>query len=133
MNWYRRRRLAHIFRHSLCATPVACMAAALLAAPSIRWIDDQTRWTLMGFGPDGARALLAALGSSLLTFLVFAFSILLLAVQIAGGRHRSLAETGGHPNLAVITIPAGERQAQLDQGLIENAPGVWHPKLLFFS
>jgi uncharacterized membrane protein len=86
MNWYRRRWLAGIFRHSLWGTPVACMAAALLAAPSVRWIDDQTQWTLMGFGLDGAKALLAALASSLLTFIVFAFSILLLAGQIAGGQ-----------------------------------------------
>ena len=62
------------------------MAAALLAAPVFRWIDDQTRWTLMGFGPDGAKAVLGALASSLLTFIVFAFSIILLAVQIAGGQ-----------------------------------------------
>jgi uncharacterized membrane protein len=34
-------------------------------------------------GPDGARALLGALSSSMLTFIVFVFSILLVAVQLA--------------------------------------------------
>jgi uncharacterized membrane protein len=62
------------------------MAAALLAAPLIRWVDDQTRWTLMGFGPEGARAVLGALASSLLTFIVFTFSIILLVLQIAGSQ-----------------------------------------------
>jgi uncharacterized membrane protein len=66
--------------------PVACMAAALIAAPLVRWIDAQTSWTLMGFGADGARNVIGALASSLLTFLVFVFSILLLAVQIASGQ-----------------------------------------------
>jgi uncharacterized membrane protein len=36
--------------------------------------------------PDGARALLAALSSSMLTFIVFVFSILLLAVQLASAQ-----------------------------------------------
>jgi uncharacterized membrane protein len=62
------------------------MAAALLVAPAVRWIDGRTRWTLMGFGPEGARALLAALVSSLLTFIVFTFGILLLAVQQSSGQ-----------------------------------------------
>jgi len=62
------------------------MAAALLAAPLIRLIDDRTHWTLMGFGPEGSRAVVGALAASLLTFIVFAFSIILLAVQVAGGQ-----------------------------------------------
>ena len=37
-------------------------------------------------GPDSARALLAALASSMLTFIVFVFSILLLAVQLASAQ-----------------------------------------------
>jgi uncharacterized membrane protein len=72
-------------RPSLWGIPVACMAAALVLAPLVRWLDDQTRWTLLGFGIEGARAVLGSLASSLLTFMVFAFSILLLAVQIATG------------------------------------------------
>ena len=62
------------------------MAVATLAARLIRWVDDQTRWTLLDFGVDGARTVLGALGSSLLTFIVFAFSILLLSVQMASGQ-----------------------------------------------
>jgi uncharacterized membrane protein len=62
------------------------MAAALVAAPVIRWVDDRTRWELLGFGPGGATALLGAISASLLTFVVFSFSILLLAVQVAGGQ-----------------------------------------------
>jgi len=86
MSWVCRYQRRMFLRSSLCFVPIACMAAALLAAPLIRWVDDQTRWSLMGFGPEGARAVLGALASSLLTFIVFAFSIILLAVQIAGGQ-----------------------------------------------
>jgi uncharacterized membrane protein len=62
------------------------MGAALLAAALIRMVDEGTQWTLMGFGSEGARAVAGALASSLLTFIVFAFSIILLQVQLAGGQ-----------------------------------------------
>ena len=71
---------------SLWRAPIVLMVAALFMARLVRWIDEQTRWTLLDFGVDGARIVLGALGSSLLTFIVFAFSILLLSVQIASGQ-----------------------------------------------
>src|SRR5262249_1303866 len=50
---------------------------------TLRKLDEATRWTLFGFGPDGARAVLGGLVASVFTFVVFVFSILLVAVQIA--------------------------------------------------
>jgi uncharacterized membrane protein len=70
----------------MCALPIACAVAALLIAPLIRRVDLRTQWTLLGFGPEGARAATEALVASLLTFVVFSFSIILLAVQIASGQ-----------------------------------------------
>jgi len=63
------------------------MAAALVAAPLLRSIDQRTQWTLMNFGIDGSRLVIGALVSSLLTLIVFAFSIILLVIQIAGGQY----------------------------------------------
>jgi uncharacterized membrane protein len=86
MSWILRYRFRIFLRSSLWATAIACMAAALLAAPVIRLVDDRTQLTLMGFGLDGSRVLVGALASSLLTFIVVAFTIILLAVQVAGGQ-----------------------------------------------
>ena len=86
MSWILRYRYRMFLRSSLCAAPIASMAAALLAAPWIRLVDERTQWTLMGFGIEGSRIVVGALASSLLTFIVFAFSIILLAVQVAGGQ-----------------------------------------------
>jgi uncharacterized membrane protein len=86
MNWIHRYRCRVFMRSSMFAAPIASMAGALLAAPLIRLVDERTRWSLMGFGPEGARLVVGALASSLLTFIVFAFSIILLAVQVAGGQ-----------------------------------------------
>ncbi len=41
---------------------------------------------LFGFAPAGASAVVSGLSSSLLALIVFAFSILLLAIQVAGGQ-----------------------------------------------
>ena len=57
-----------------------CEGEQVIAARLARSVDEQTHWTLLGFGVEGARTVLGALGSSLLTFIVFAFSILLLNV-----------------------------------------------------
>lgn len=71
---------------ALWRAPIVSIVAALVAGRIVRWIDDYTQWSLFGFGVEGARTVLGALSSSLLTFIVFAFSILLLSVQIASGQ-----------------------------------------------
>jgi len=86
MTWRNRQRLLRFFRTSLWLVPAVCMVVALAAAPLIRWIDSHTHWMLLNFGPEGARNVLNALASSLLTFIVFAFSTLTVAVQIASGQ-----------------------------------------------
>jgi len=58
----------------------------MLASPGIRMLDQQTHWMLLGYGADGARAVVGALSASILSLLVFSFSILLLAAQVAGGQ-----------------------------------------------
>jgi len=86
MSWSHRYQCVIFLRSSLWVMPVVCMVAALIAAPLVRQIDDGTHWTLMGFGLEGSRAVVGALAASLLTFIVFAFSIILLAVQVSGAQ-----------------------------------------------
>jgi len=86
VTWLQRHRLRRFLRSSLWITPVACLTAALVTAPLIRRLDAATGWMVFGFGPDGARALLAALVSATFTCIVFVFTILLLVVQIASAQ-----------------------------------------------
>ncbi|HTY40244.1 MAG TPA: DUF2254 domain-containing protein [Thermoanaerobaculia bacterium] len=86
MFWLARHRARRYLRGSLFLAPTASILLALAVAPAVRWIDDRTRWTLLGFGAAGASAVVSGLSSSLLALIVFAFSILLLAIQIAGGQ-----------------------------------------------
>jgi uncharacterized membrane protein len=86
MSWIFRYRCRAFLRSSLAAPAIAAIAMALIIAPLVRSVDDRTRWALLDFGIDGSRAVIGALAGSILTFIVFAFSIVLLAVQVAGGQ-----------------------------------------------
>ena len=104
MSWLTRHRLRRYLRSSLFLAPAGSIVLALAVAPFVRWIDDRTQWTLLGFGAGGASAVLSGLSSSLLALIVFAFSILLLAIQIAGGQlsPRIIARVFRMPLLKVI-------------------------------
>jgi uncharacterized membrane protein len=86
MSWLQRYRLRNFVRISPWIVPVG---AALVAAPAVglvRAIDEATHWQLLGFGPEGARALATALTASTLTFVVFLYSALLVAIQVASAQ-----------------------------------------------
>jgi uncharacterized membrane protein len=83
LNWLQRYRLRAFLSSSLWIVPVLGIALALIVAPALRRLDAAAHWTLFGFGTEGARAVLTGLIASIFTFVVFVFSILLVAVQLA--------------------------------------------------
>lgn len=85
MTWLQRYRLGSFLRNSVWLPPLLGMVAALLARPLIQSVDQALGWTAV-MGPDSARAVLGALASSMLTFIVFVFSILLVTVQLASAQ-----------------------------------------------
>src|SRR3954468_8130932 len=86
MTWERRYRLRRAARTSLVLWAGLALAAALVAAPAVRWLDRETGWVVFGFSPDGGRAVLGALAGSMLTFIVFVLSATLIVVQLASGQ-----------------------------------------------
>lgn len=86
MTWAQRYRLGLAARTSLVPWAVLALAAALAAAPAVRAVDAATGWTVFDYSPDGARAVLGALVGSMLTFLVFVLSSVLIVVQLAAGQ-----------------------------------------------
>jgi uncharacterized membrane protein len=86
VTWEQRYRLRHAARTSLVLWAGLSLAAALLCAPAVRWLDRETGWAVFGFSPDGARAVLGALVGSMLTFIVFVLSATLIVVQLASGQ-----------------------------------------------
>ncbi len=83
MTWLQRHRFRTFVRSSVWIVPMGCLLLGLAVAPVLRGLEDATKWRLLDFSPNGARSLLGALVASDLSFIVFTFSILLVAVQIA--------------------------------------------------
>lgn len=83
MTWLQRYRIRHFLRYSFWLVPVVWMLAAAIALPTVRWLDIETGWRLFNYSEEGARQILNGLSSSMLTFMVFAVSALLLVLQLA--------------------------------------------------
>lgn len=56
---------------------------ALIATRLLRWLDSQIGWSFLGFGVSGAQAVLQAIVTATLSFMVFTFGSLLIAIQVA--------------------------------------------------
>ncbi len=85
MTWLQRYRLRSFLKNSVWLPPLLGLLAALVANRLMQ-SADHLAWWQPRVGVEGARVLLTALASSLLTFIVFVFSILLLAVQLASAQ-----------------------------------------------
>ena len=86
MTWLQRYRLRRFARSSLLLVPAAWVLAALLVAPVLRRLDRVIGWSWFDFSPDGARAILGAFTASMLTFIVFVLSSMLIVVQLASAQ-----------------------------------------------
>jgi uncharacterized membrane protein len=104
-----RHRLVSFVESSSWIVPLASMGLAVLLLTPLRRLDAALGWTVMGFGLDGARALLAMLAASMLTLLVFLFSAVLIVAQ--------LASTQLTPRVVATTL-VRDRAARATIGLI---------------
>ncbi len=86
MTWLQRYRLKRTLSWSLWLLPVLAIGLVFVVAPFLRWLDRVTGWSWFNFTPDGARSILGAFTSSMLTFVVFVVSSLLIVVQLASAQ-----------------------------------------------
>ena len=85
MSWIQRYKLRHYVRNSVWIMPVFGMVAALVLVNCLHWIEERTGWQ-SGFDPAAAMALFSTLAGSMLTFIVFLSSSLLLVMQLASAQ-----------------------------------------------
>src|SRR4051812_2756661 len=86
MHWNKVQRLRSNLRLSLWAASIVSIPCALLATQAVHWLDDRLGWSFLGFGQPGAQALLQATVTACLSFVVFTFGSLLVAIQVASGQ-----------------------------------------------
>jgi uncharacterized membrane protein len=86
VTWGRGYRLTSYLKSALWTVPLIAIAIELVLSPMIHALDRWQRWRLFGFEPTGATALYQTVITLTLSFLVFTFGQLLVAIQIAGGQ-----------------------------------------------
>jgi uncharacterized membrane protein len=78
-------RAGRAFRSSLWSVPLIAIPFALVATRMLHWIDARIEWPFLGFAVPGAQAMLQAVSTATLSFMVFTFGSLLIAIQVASG------------------------------------------------
>ena len=86
VTWGRGYRLTSYLKSALWTAPLIAIAVELVIAPMIHAFDTWQRWILASLAPSGATALYQTVITLTLSFLVFTFGQLLVAIQIAGGQ-----------------------------------------------
>jgi len=86
ITWNRIYRATSYLRSALWVVPLFAIVAVVVLAPLLRVLDQKLRWDLTGLTVSGAQALCSTVITLNLSFLVFTFGSLLVAIQVAGGQ-----------------------------------------------
>src|SRR5262249_29253668 len=106
MNWKQSNRIASYFRSSLWVIPIAALILEQIFTLIVRQLDSHLGWSGLGLGVEGARALCNAVVNLTLSFTVFTFASLLVAIQVASGQYtpRIIATTLLRDNVIRYTV-----------------------------
>lgn len=86
MNWNKLYGFRSYLRSSLWIVPFIAIPFNLVATRILHWLDAWLGWTLLGYAVPGAQAVLQAIISTTLAFVVFTFGSLLVAIQVASAQ-----------------------------------------------
>ena len=86
LTWGRLYRATSYLKSALWTVPIIAIVLVQLLAPMLRGLDRWLGWRLVGFEPSGAQSLYQTVITLTLSFLVFTFGSLLVAIQVAGGQ-----------------------------------------------
>ena len=84
--WGHFYRASSYARSTLWMVPFVAIVLVLAITPALRALDDATHWQFVGLNLAGATALYQTVITLTLSFLVFTFGSLLVAIQVAGGQ-----------------------------------------------
>jgi uncharacterized membrane protein len=106
MTWNHRYQLKTYLRSSLWIIPLFALLLEQVAGALAQALDARLAWEGLGFGVTGAQALLNAIITLTLSFIVFTFGSLLVAIQVASGQYtpRIIATTLLRDNVIRYTV-----------------------------
>ncbi len=86
MRWNQRYGLRNYLKSSLWIMPFIAIPLELIITRLVHGLDAWLGWDLLGFSVTGAKALLEAFVTVTLSFVVFTFGSLLVAIQVASAQ-----------------------------------------------
>jgi uncharacterized membrane protein len=86
LTWSRLYRATSYARSALWIVPFLAILAVLISVPILRVLDAWLQWDLMSLGVEGSKAMYQTVITLNMSFLIFTFGSLLVAIQIAGGQ-----------------------------------------------
>jgi uncharacterized membrane protein len=106
MFWNLRYRVASYIRSSLWIIPIVAVLLQQILGRLLQALDARLGLTFLGFGIEGAKALFNAVITFSLSFIVFTFGSLLIAIQVASGQYtpRIIATTLLRNNVIRYTV-----------------------------
>ena len=106
MSWKLRNRIRSYLRSSLWIIPVFAGMAERIFRAIVEVIEAHTGWGWLDLGMEGAKALCSTVITLSLSFVVFTFGSLLVAIQVASGQYtpRVIATTLLRDNVIRYTV-----------------------------
>jgi uncharacterized membrane protein len=106
VTWKQRYKIKSYLRSSLWIVPVAAGMAERVFRVIVEFLEGRINWVGYGLGLEGARALASAVITLTLSFIVFTFGSLLVAIQVASGQYtpRIIATTLLRNNVIRYTV-----------------------------
>jgi uncharacterized membrane protein len=106
MNWSIRYRLKSYVRSSLWIVPLAALVVEQVTTLCVRALDARLGWRGFHLGVTGARSIVESIVTLTLSFIVFTFGSLLVAIQVASGQYtpRIIATTLLRNNVIRYTV-----------------------------
>ena len=106
MSWNQLYRIRSYLRSSLWIVPLIAIPLELIAARLLRDLNVWLGWSFLGFSAQGAEAMLQALITATMSFVVFTFGSMLVAIQVASGQltPRIIATTLLQDNVVRYTV-----------------------------
>ena len=86
LGWNRIYRATSYLRSALWVVPILAVIAERITYRVLHFLDQWVTWDLTGLTVDGARALFQTLITLTLSFIVFSFGSLLVALQVASAQ-----------------------------------------------
>ncbi len=106
MAWKHLSQLRRYIQSSLWVVPFVAIPFALIATRLLHHLDAWLGWPFLGFAVAGAQATLQAIVTATLSFIVFTFGSLLVAIQVASAQltPRIIATTLLRDNVVKYTV-----------------------------